>query len=156
MITDEPETVVLVSVDCLRADTAADLPTLSRLADEHAAVTDCHSVGSSTPTSMPGLMQSQLSGDYGGKSASTRLRDHVPTLAERLSEAGVHTAGWHSNVYTSRTYGYNRGFDVFADLSTHSPDTPGDLTDADGHGKARAGRTRTRWSDADSVRPGWT
>jgi len=41
--------------------------------------------------------------------------DDQPTLATALSEAGYATAGFHSNPYLSRAFGFDRGFDTFED-----------------------------------------
>lgn len=120
----KPKHVVLLTVDCLRADTARHLSTLSSLMDEHVDVPDCQCTGSGTPTSMPGLFQSRLPTDYGGAAGSHSLVEDVPTLAEVLAEQGFDCGGWHSNVYTSREFDYQRGFDVFADLQSDEYDRP--------------------------------
>jgi arylsulfatase A-like enzyme len=123
--------VLLLTVDCLRADTAAELNSLSKLAASGTDVADCHCTGSGTPTSMPGLMQARLPTDHGGACRVHSLVPGVPTLAETFDAAGFRSGGWHSNVYTSRRFGYHRGFDIFADLKDEPPDHPGDDT-ADG------------------------
>lgn len=117
-----PTQVVFITVDALRADSARRMSTLSDLAKEYVDVPDCQCTGSGTPTSMPGLMQSRLPTDYGGRARSHPLVPEVPTLAEVLSDAGFDCGGWHSNAYTSRNFDYHRGFDVFADLDSDPPD----------------------------------
>lgn len=115
--------VVLLTVDCLRYDTAREeMSFLADLDANNLSVADCHCVGSGTPTSMPGLHQSRLPTENGGEARAHRLPDSVPTLAEVLRADGFQTGGWHSNVYTSRIYGYQRGFEVFSDLKEHPPD----------------------------------
>lgn len=97
-----PDTVVLLTVDCLRSDmTPSTMPTLGLLGENHVNVTDCISVGSGTPTCMPGIMQSRLPTDDGGEPRVHKLPTQIPTLAERLNDAGTICAGWHSNVYSS-------------------------------------------------------
>lgn len=118
--------VLLLTVDCLRADTARDLETVSGLATSYVDVPDCQCTGSSTYTSMPGLMQSRLPTDAGGRSGPHALVEGVPTLAEVLADAGFTCGGWHANHFTSREFDYHRGFDVFADLTYDPPDRPGD------------------------------
>lgn len=111
----DAETVILVVSDSLRADTAINhLPYLQTLADQHTVFTDFHAPGASTPSSMPGIMQSRSPLDHRGYGLS--LPPDTPTLAENLSRAGVQCGGWHSNVYTGANYGFDRGFDSFADL----------------------------------------
>jgi arylsulfatase A-like enzyme len=115
-------TVILLTVDCLRRDTARErMEFLSELRRRNLSVEDVHRVGSGTPPSMPGRHQSRLPVEAGGAARAHQLPAAVPTLAEVLADGGYCTAGWHSNVYTSRAYGYQRGFDVFADLKEHSP-----------------------------------
>jgi arylsulfatase A-like enzyme len=119
-----PSQIILLTVDALRADTAQKIDTLSELASAHIDIPDCQSTGSGTPTAMPGIMQSRLPTDHGGKAQAHPLVKDVPTLAETLSRNGCLCAGWHSNVYTSRDFDYHRGFDVFADLKSDPPDRP--------------------------------
>ena len=118
--------IILLSVDCLRADISRDLETLSALMSSHTDVPDCQCTGSSTFTSMPGLMQSRLPTDSGGRLGPHSLVEEVPTLAEILSEHGFSCAGWHSNHFTSREFSYQRGFATFSDLTYDSPNRPVD------------------------------
>jgi hypothetical protein len=116
------ENVILLTVDCLRADQVRDMDTVSDLMASHTEVLDCQCTGSGTPTSMPGIMQSRLPTSHGGKAKAHSLVPTVPTLAEVLNQTGFLCGGWHSNVYTSVEYDYQRGFDVFADLKSDPPD----------------------------------
>lgn len=113
--------VVLITVDCLRADAAREMETLSVLMDSHVDVPDCQCTGSGTPTSMPGIMQSRLPTDHGGRASRHPLVPEVPTLAEALSDAGFACGGWHSNPNTTRVFEYQRGFDTFVDLGSDQP-----------------------------------
>lgn len=49
-----------------------------------------------------------------------------PAVAEELSDAGYRTAGFHSNPFLSRHYGFHRGFDVYHDFTDSSGDGDGD------------------------------
>lgn len=112
---DAVDRVIFVVVDCLRYDAyRSQMETLRTLGDQYISVTDHHSLGPMTPASMPGLMQSRQPIEHGG--AGMHLREDIPTLAEALSNAGVHTVGWHSNSYVSADYGFDRGFDNYHDL----------------------------------------
>ena len=115
--TKKIENIVLVTIDCLRSDIVdTTMPTLHRLADDGVNVSNCISVGSGTPTCMPGIIQSRLPTDDGGEPKVHVLPTYVQTLAETLSGSGFACAGWHSNIYTSEHYGYHRGFGTFRDL----------------------------------------
>jgi arylsulfatase A-like enzyme len=57
-------------------------------------------------------MTSSYALEYGG---FERLSPKRTTTAELLSDAGYETAGFHSNLYLSADFGYNRGFDRFFD-----------------------------------------
>lgn len=107
--------VFLIVSDSLRYDTSrADMSTLSKLAAEGIDVRRCYAPGAGTPSSMPGIMQSRLPIEHGGYGLD--LPPKPATIAECLSNAGVNTLGLHSNVYTSRDAGFDRGFNTFADL----------------------------------------
>lgn len=111
--------VILLTMDALGArhfgrlgyerDTA---PRLNEIASEAMWYTSCFAQSSHTRESMPSLFASayptQL--DDIGFLPSSR-----PTLPEVLSDAGFATAGFHSNPYLSRAYGFDRGFDDFDD-----------------------------------------
>lgn len=128
------ETVVLVVSDSLRADVCADeMPFVTQLGSESTTVTDYFTPGASTPSSMPAIMQSRSSLDHRGYGLT--LPPEQPTLAEALSRADVRCRGWHSNTYTSRQYGFHRGFDDLVDVSD-----PGESGSSAGEG----GRT-TSW-----------
>jgi arylsulfatase len=74
--------------------------------------TDCIAQSSHTRESMPSLFYSAYPfslGDVGP------VPDDRPTLTTVLSGAGFQTAGFHSNPYLSRAYGFDRGFDTFDD-----------------------------------------
>lgn len=63
---------------------------------------------------MAGVMQSRLPIEHDGY--GLKLPPSPPTLAEVLHDRGVSTLGLHSNTYTTAEYGFDRGFDVFADI----------------------------------------
>jgi arylsulfatase len=124
------DTVVLLTVDALGAEHTGfldyDRDTTPRLGGllaggdgktDFAGIpaawfTDCVAQSSHTRESMPSLFYSAYPfalGDVGS------VPTDRPTLATVLSEAGVATAGFHSNPYLSRAYGFDRGFDDFED-----------------------------------------
>lgn len=111
----EAETVILVVADSLRADvTDSELDYLDRLADDNAKYNAAFAPGASTPSSMPGIIQSRLPIDHRGYGLT--LPPEIPTLAQTLSSDDIKCAAWHSNVYVSAEHGFDRGFDTYADL----------------------------------------
>lgn len=109
------DTVLFVVADSLRADIAStELDYLGGLAGDYATYDFTFAPGASTPSSMPGIVQSRLPLDHRGYGLT--LPPDVPTLAETLSDDGVRCAAWHSNVYVGEEYGFDRGFDSYIDL----------------------------------------
>jgi len=114
--------VVLVTVDSLRADRVGwhghdrpTTPTLDELASEARVFTDAFAHACSTRPSFPSILTSAYALMYGG---FERLSAERTTLAEVLAEGGYRTAGFHSNLYLSADFGYDRGFDAFYDSRT--------------------------------------
>lgn len=111
----EAETVILVVADSLRADVAdSELDYLGRLADDYAKYEAAFAPGASTPSSMPGIVQSRLPIDHRGYGLT--LPPEIPTLAEALASYDVKCAAWHSNVYVGAEHGFDRGFDTYSDV----------------------------------------
>lgn len=136
LLSSDVETVVLVVCDSLRADVCAnEMPFVTELGRDGTAVTDYVTPGASTPSSMPAIMQSRSPLDHRGHGLS--LPPDQPTLAEALSGDGVRCRGWHSNTYTSRQFGFDRGFEEIVDVSD---------PDGDGSGSAESASTDS-WRD---------
>lgn len=119
--------IVLVTVDSLRADHVGwhgyDRDTTPNL-DERAASAEtfqsAFSHACSTRPSFPSIMTSSYALEHGG---FERLSPKRTTIAELLKEAGYDTAGFHSNLYLSADFDYDRGFNRFFD----SKSDPGTL-----------------------------
>ncbi|MEF8802287.1 MAG: sulfatase [Halolamina sp.] len=114
--------IVLVTVDSLRADHVGwhgyDRPTtpnLNRLAEDATRFTNTFAHACSTRPSFPSILTSSYALDYGG---FERLSPDRTTISEALSRAGYTTGGFHSNLYLSADFGYDRGFDRFYDSKT--------------------------------------
>lgn len=110
---------VLVTVDSLRADHVGHLghsrdttPTVDRLADRGATFSNAFAHACSTRPSFPSILTSVYARMYGGYE---RVSDEQTVIAEPFNNAGYETAGFHSNLYLSADFGYNRGFDRFFD-----------------------------------------
>ena len=112
------EHVILLSADALRADHLScygyhrdTSPVIDSLAEESIRFTNAYSASSHTREAVPAL----LTGEYPDTAVGTDYRLAADTLASTLSDAGYATAGFHSNPFISRAYGFDRGFDTFDD-----------------------------------------
>jgi len=132
---EEPNNVVLVSIDSLRADHCGYLgseynltPTLDAMAAEGVAFENAVAPGPQTFSSMPVAFTGQHrlpepDDDTGGSGWQRRLGlidrhlDRHPTLPERLRARGYTTAAVTPNPWTSEAAGFDRGFDYFRDRS---------------------------------------
>ena len=110
--------VVLVTVDSLRADHCSSYgydretsPNLDALAAEGVAV-DAYANANATRASFPSILTSTYPLAYGG---FRYLSDRRTMLGTPLQAAGYATGGFHSNVWLSRDFNYDRGFDRFYD-----------------------------------------
>jgi len=115
-----PQDVILISIDTLRPDHTSLLgyerdttPYLSRLAEECLVLERAYSTDSWTLTAH----MSMLTGYYPEQHAVVTKRDvlapSVPTLPERLREAGYHTVALYFPGWIDPYFGFDRGFDVF-------------------------------------------
>lgn len=128
-MTDQPN-VVLVTVDSLRADHCSFMgyerettPALDGLAADGLVFENAVAPGPSTPESMPAVFTGghavNGTGDGGIDTVRDRIRHHMAvreTLAEKLSRRGYATAAFTPNPFTSRFFGFGRGFDHFQDF----------------------------------------
>jgi len=116
----EMKNVILVTIDCLRADHLSCLgyskentPTLDNLAENGVLFSQAISTGTYTPISFPGILASTY--------PRYRQEDHrwLPKgkslISEILKREGYKTAAFHSAPFLSRYYSYNHGFDIFYD-----------------------------------------
>ena len=114
--------VVLVTIDCLRADYTdlcdqygAVAPNLNKLARDSTIFCNAFSHGSTTQSSFPAILTSTYPIMYGGYPhlSSSRI-----TLSEVLQRHGFTTGAFTGqNPFLSRFFGYNRGFKVFEDFA---------------------------------------
>jgi arylsulfatase A-like enzyme/cytochrome c-type biogenesis protein CcmH/NrfG len=119
----QPERVVLVTIDTLRADyvgsygsKSSRTPTLDRMAADGVRFA---TTISPTPMTMPShtSLMTGLDPPLHGvhSNAKFRLGDGIPTLAEQFQSHGFATAAFLSSVVLDRRYGLSRGFDVYDD-----------------------------------------
>jgi arylsulfatase A-like enzyme/Flp pilus assembly protein TadD len=119
----QPERVVLITIDTLRADfvgsygsKSSRTPTLDRLAADGVRFATAISP---TPITMPShaSLMTGLDPTLHGvhSNAKFRLDDGIPTLAEQFQARGFATAAFLASVVLDRRYGLARGFDVYDD-----------------------------------------
>jgi hypothetical protein len=124
----ERPTLILVSIDCLRADHVGvygyekpTTPSIDELAKEAVVFRRAASASSWTipshmsmftglPPLLHGVSESQ---DRYWAGTAKRLAPSVPYLAEILAREGYETAGAVSSVAMSQVYGFERGFGVY-------------------------------------------
>lgn len=121
-IETNPRSLVLITVDCLRADHVGWLgynrpttPFLDSLAERSIVFSNTIVAGAPTYYSFPAIVASRpplaLGRDVIG------LASGEPTLATALQESGYATAAFLAgNPYLSRRFGYDEGFDTFQDF----------------------------------------
>jgi arylsulfatase A-like enzyme len=123
---EELDTIVLLSVDSLRADRVHAsrndeplTPNLDALAEEALEFRPGVAPGPSTRDSISSMLTGRYPSEfdeYGLPSAGTPPH----TIAEELSNRGFATAGLSHNNFTARRYNIDRGFDYFDDVSTEA------------------------------------
>jgi arylsulfatase A-like enzyme len=118
--------LVLITIDCLRADHVGFLgyqqpttPFLDSLAASSCVFEEALATGSPTYYSFPGIMASRYPLALGREVIGVSRTE--ATLATCLKQAGYRTAAFTGgNPYLSRRFGYDAGFDHFQDF-LHSP-----------------------------------
>src|SRR5438445_987528 len=117
-----PRSLVLITVDCLRADHVGFLgynrpttPFLDALATESLVFSNAIVAGAPTYYSFPAIMASRYPLALGRDVVS--MAPDEPTLASVLNQAGYATGAFLAgNPYLSHRLGYDSGFDTFCDF----------------------------------------
>ena len=121
------KSVVLVTVDCLRADHVGFMgyegpttPFLDSLARESLVFRQATVAGAPTYYSVPAILASRYPLALGRDVLG--LGQNEPTIATVLKESGYATGAFVAgNPYIARRFGYDRGFDVFRDFLHEEP-----------------------------------
>jgi arylsulfatase A-like enzyme len=115
--------VVLITVDCLRADHVSfygykrnTTPFLDKIARKGLIFPSAFANGPNTRLSIPTLLTSTYPLLFLQEAQNGRFHQGRISIATLLKEYGFATAGIHSNPYISKFYGYDRGFDYFNDF----------------------------------------
>lgn len=149
---ESPRSLLLITVDCFRADHAGFLgydrpttPFLDALARDSVVFSNAIVAGAPTYYSFPAVMASRhplgLGRDVIG------LAPGEPTIASALSESGYATAAFLAgNPYLSPRFGYDAGFRVFKDfLDKDFLDVPAGPLPVESDGDQKA-RVLSRWN----------
>jgi arylsulfatase A-like enzyme len=118
----ERKSVVLVTVDCLRADHCGFMdyprpttPFLDMLAAESLVFPSAIVVGAPTYYSLPAILASRYPLAWGREVLGLAAREK--NLASAFAEDGYKTAFFGAaNPYLSKEFGYDFGFDTFCDF----------------------------------------
>jgi arylsulfatase A-like enzyme len=127
---DERPNLILILIDTLRADHLGiygyDRPTSPRI-DELGArgvvFENATATSSWTKPSVGSLFTSRIPSEHNAVSFDRHLSPDIPTLAERLREAGYRTVGVTANfVHVNEAWGFDRGFDSWKSFSVEVED----------------------------------
>ena len=117
------DNLLLVTVDSLRADRAGwhgyDRPTtpnLDKVVESGHVFENAFAHACSTRPSFPSILASSYPLMYGG---FERIADGRTLVSEMLAEGGYRSGGFHSNLYLSADFGYDRGFETLYDSETN-------------------------------------
>jgi arylsulfatase A-like enzyme len=111
--------LVLISIDCLRADHvgaygygSATTPEIDRVAADGVVFDKAFATASWTLPSHMSMLTGLLP-SFHGATKWEKLSSSVGYLPETLAQAGYRTSGVVSWVYLSQTYGFERGYDSY-------------------------------------------
>ena len=115
-----PPNIVLIVIDTLRADHLGcygyhrpTSPHIDRLAAAGTLFERAHSVAAYTRPSTASILTGVYPSVHGAVTHADAISASVPTLAERLKDAGYSTTGFHRNGNVSDKFGFGRGFDTY-------------------------------------------
>lgn len=119
-----PRSVVLITIDTLRADrlTPEVAPTLSALAATGVRFTTARTAVPLTLPSHTTLLTGQRPPQHGVRLNGQTLAADVPTLATALKDAGYQTAAFVGAYALDRRFGLARGFSTYDDQVTRDWD----------------------------------
>ena len=110
--------VLFISVDSLRFDKVAVMPTVKKLAEEGLFFTQHFTVANGSMPSHCSIFTGKYPQHHGVRENGVKLPD-VRTLAQILREQGFKTTGFVSSILLDSYYGINAGFDEYSNASKH-------------------------------------
>jgi len=115
--------VVLISIDCLRADHMScygyhrkTTPFIDSIEKRSLFFENAFANGPNTRHSVPSFLTSTYPLLFLDEAKTGKFHKGRRSIAELLKKYGYSTAAIHSNPYISKFYGYDRGFDYFNDF----------------------------------------
>lgn len=116
--------VLLVTIDSLRAGHVGYhgydrevTPNIDGYAADGSRFNNAYAHAGTTRLSFPSILSGVTPLMYGGYS---QISERQTLISEVFSDAGYRTGGFHSNLYISGEFGYNRGWDTFYDSSQNN------------------------------------
>jgi len=132
VLRDEVDTVVLLSIDSLRADHVGahgygrpTTPSIDALAARGTVFDRAYSTTSWTLPAHVSMLTGLEAETHGVIDDGQSIPATILTIAERAKSAGVETAGVYSGPYLQRAYGFGRGFGTYANCSGIGADDAG-------------------------------
>jgi arylsulfatase A-like enzyme len=123
------QNVLLVTIDSLRADHVGyhgyerdTTPFIDEYASRGSRFLNAFAHVGGTRFSFPGILTGVTPMMYGGYD---RVSEEQTLVSEVFSDAGYRTGGFHSNLYVSAQFGYDRGWDAFFDSEPDQSATAG-------------------------------
>ena len=109
---NKPDNVVLIVSDSLRYDSVhSDTSDIDYIKDNGITYTEARSAGCWTLPATASLFTGKMPHEHGATAQTRSIRKDVPTLAEKMKEAGYNTYQVTANIVTTDIFGLNRGFD---------------------------------------------
>ena len=123
--TPEPVSVILLSIDTLRADHLGSYgyprdtsPNLDAFSEDAIVFQHAIAQAPSTLTSHASMFTSMWPQHHGAYFFNSGLPANVVTLAELLQGAGYQTVSYNGGGRVAAVYGFNRGFDTYHSLGS--------------------------------------
>lgn len=109
----KPKNVILIVADSLRFDSAyqQDGPQVPYLEQNAVQFTNARSSGCWTLPATSSMFTGMLPHQHGATSQSRFLKNEIPTLPEKLKEAGYRSIQVSANIVTTDIFNVSKGFD---------------------------------------------
>lgn len=113
------QNILLVTVDSLRADHVGyhgyernTTPNLDEIAQNGSTFTEAYAHAGGTRFAFPSILTGVYPTMHGGYK---QITDDQTLISEVFQDAGYQTGGFHSNLWLSADFGFDRGWDEFFD-----------------------------------------
>jgi arylsulfatase A-like enzyme len=117
-----PRNIIVLVADSLRYDSVHTGGSGLRFLGSHGtAFTQARSGGCWTLPATASLFTGLMPHEHGADSQSRGIRKDIPTIAEKMRDAGYSTHQITANIATTEIFGLERGFDEVARIWNHVP-----------------------------------